>query len=119
MFAKFGSFAKGAIDEDINPMPDIKIENPSKNVPIGFLREILLFVLISIITPTNANIGVNDSGFNIRKKKFVLWMPDKLKIHDVTVVPTFEPIIIATVCDNFIMPEFTKPTSITVTADEL
>ena len=42
-----------------------------------------------------------------------------LKSHAVTVVPTFAPIIILIVCPNFIMPEFTKPTSITVVAEEL
>jgi hypothetical protein len=63
--------------------------------------------------------GENDSGFRSLKKKFVLCIPDKLKIHEVAVVPIFDPNVIAIVCESFIIPEFTNPTSITDTAEEL
>ena len=45
-------------------------------------------------------------------------MPDKLRIHAVIVVPTLAPIIIPIACDSFMIPEFTKPTTMTVVADE-
>jgi hypothetical protein len=64
--------ANGAIDEDINPIPNINIENPIKNVPTGFLLEKLLLEVISIITPASASKGEKDSGFNILRKKLVL-----------------------------------------------
>ena len=44
---------------------------------------------------------------------------DKHKIHPVILVPILAPIMIPIACATFIMPEFTKPTTITVVADEL
>ena len=38
--------------------------------------------------------------------------------HDVIVVPMLAPIIMPTACVSFIIPELTKPTTITVVADE-
>lgn len=43
-------------------------------------------------------------------------MPLRLRIHAVTVVPMFAPIITPTACPSCISPEFTKPTTITVVA---
>ena len=48
-----------------------------------------------------------------------LEIPLKLRIQAVTVVPTFAPIITLIACFKVIMPELTKPTTITVVADEL
>ena len=39
-------------------------------------------------------------------------------IQPVTLVPMRAPSIMATACSSFIMPEFTKPTTITEVADE-
>jgi len=118
-FPNSGLSANGAIEEDIKPIPNIKTANPTRNVPIFFLFERLFFDVIIIITPNKARTGQKDSGFRSLKKKFELCMPDKLKIQDVIVVPTFDPIIMPIDCDNFIIPELTNPTSITVTAEEL
>src|SRR5574344_40199 len=90
---KCGSFANGDIADDINCIPHIKTENPTKNVPKFLLLDMLFLAVIIIMTPIKANIGQNDSGFNNLKKKFSLLIPDKLKIHAVIVVPTFDPII--------------------------
>ena len=38
--------------------------------------------------------------------------------HEVTVVPTLEPIITPMACLRVIMPELTKPTTMTVVAEE-
>ena len=38
--------------------------------------------------------------------------------QDVIVVPIFAPMMIPTACDSFIIPEFTKPTTMTVVAEE-
>ena len=81
--------------------------------------DVLFFPAMISITPSKDKIGQKDSGFKSLKKKLELSIPDKLKIQEVKVVPILEPIIISTVWDNSIIPEFTKPTSITVNADEL
>ena len=44
--------------------------------------------------------------------------PERLRSHVVTVVPMFAPIIMDIACERRMMPEFTKPTSITVVADD-
>ena len=43
---------------------------------------------------------------------------DRQMIQPVTLVPMRAPSIMATACSSFIMPEFTKPTTITEVADE-
>ena len=45
-------------------------------------------------------------------------MPDKLKIQEVIVVPMLAPIIMPTVCLNCMIPELTRPTTITVVAED-
>ena len=69
--------------------------------------------------PISASIGVNDVGFNSFITKLSLEIPPRLSIHAVTVVPIFAPIITPMDCLSVIIPEFTKPTTITVVADEL
>ena len=46
-------------------------------------------------------------------------IPARLKIHAVTVVPIFAPMMTLIDCLSVMSPEFTKPTTITVVADEL
>ena len=45
-------------------------------------------------------------------------MPVRDKIQEVTQVPRLAPIITPTACPSVIRPEFTKPTTITVVAEE-
>ena len=45
-------------------------------------------------------------------------IPTRERIQAVTVVPMFEPIITPTVWLRLIIPELTRPTSITVMADD-
>ena len=72
----------------------------------------------SITTPITARIGENDVGFNILINKLSLSIPARLNIHEVMVVPMLAPIIMPIACLNFIIPELTKPTTITVVADD-
>ena len=44
--------------------------------------------------------------------------PDSDSIHAVIVVPILAPIITLIDCANFIIPELTKPTTITVVAED-
>ena len=100
----------------IADIPNIKTANPIRIAPV-FLRLSFLALLI-IKKPIRANKGVNDSGFNNLKIIAVPSISAVLKSHAVTVVPTFAPKIMLMVWPSCIMPEFTKPTSITVVADE-
>ena len=70
------------------------------------------------MTPIAASTGENEVGLSSCKKKLSLSIPVRLKSHDVIVVPTFAPIMMPIACESFIIPEFTKPTTITVVAEE-
>ena len=97
-------------------IPNIRIAKPIRIEPMFFFLS--RFESMNK-NPTKASIGVKDDGFKSRRKKFSPEIPLRLKIHAVTVVPMFAPIIILIVWESFIIPEFTKPTSITVVAEEL
>ena len=71
------------------------------------------------IIPTKARIGVKDIGFKSFMNTLSPEIPPRLRIHAVTVVPIFAPIITPIDCLSVIIPELTKPTTITVVADEL
>ena len=62
--------------------------------------------------------GEKFSGFNIEMNRLSLSIPERLRIHAVRVVPMLEPMMTPTVWASSMMPEFTSPTSITVSADE-
>ena len=115
-FAKSGESASGLIAFVINCIPYIKIAKPTKIEPT--LRFLTLFDTIIIQIPTSAKIGEKLSGFKSCKKKLSLSIPAKDKIQAVRVVPMFDPIITPIVCPKSIIPELTKPTSITVKADD-
>ena len=111
-----GTSASGSTAPLMALIPYIRIANPTKMVPTSFF--FWLFVNMIRITPTRARIGENDVGLKSRIIKLSLWIPVRLKIQDVTVVPIFAPMIIPTTWESFMIPEFTKPTTITVVADE-
>ncbi len=60
----------------------------------------------------------NDVGFKRRTKKFPLSIPVRLRSQEVTVVPMLAPMMMPTACVSFMMPEFTKPTTMTVVAED-
>ena len=62
--------------------------------------------------------GVKELGFSSRTKKFPLSMPLRLRIQAVTVVPTFAPMMTLMACPRVSSPELTKPTTMTVVAEE-
>ena len=69
--------------------------------------------------PISASTGVKDDGFSSRTITLALSMSPRLRIQAVTVVPTLAPIITLMACRSVIRPELTKPTTMTVVADEL
>ena len=81
-----------------------------------FFRSLLESMTIKM--PMRAIIGEKFSGFSILIQILSLWMPERLKIQEVSVVPILAPKITLRVWENSMIPELTRPTSITVTADE-
>ena len=69
--------------------------------------------------PISASTGVNDAGLSSCTQRLLLSMPARLRNHAVTVVPTFAPMMTLMAWRSVIRPEFTKPTTMTVVADEL
>ena len=68
--------------------------------------------------PARAKRGEKFSGLSMFKRTLSLSMPVRERIHAVSVVPMLEPIKTPMVCPSSMTPEFTRPTSITVTAEE-
>ena len=69
--------------------------------------------------PTSASTGVKELGFKSCTHTALPSIPLRLRSHAVTVVPTFAPIMTFMACFRVMSPEFTKPTTITVVAEEL
>ena len=68
--------------------------------------------------PTSATTGEKLSGFRRFTNTLSLSMPARDRIHAVRVVPILEPMMTPMVCPNSMTPELTRPTSITVMAEE-
>ena len=62
---------------------------------------------------------MKEDGFKSLINRFPLSIPAKLNSHAVTVVPMFAPMMTLMACFNVIIPELTKPTTMTVVAEEL
>ena len=69
-------------------------------------------------TPTIARTGEKEEGLSSRMKKLPPSISERLNSHAVMVVPTLAPMITFAACSSLIMPELTKPTTMTVVADE-
>ena len=67
----------------------------------------------------SARTGVKELGLSSRNQTLELSMPPRLRSHAVTVVPTFAHMMTLMACRSVISPELTKPTTMTVVADEL
>ena len=111
-----GTFASGLTAPLIVSIPVIKIAKPIMMVPASFFFSFLENMIKQ--TPMSARTGENDVGFNSCTKKFPLSIPVRLKSQDVTVVPIFAPMMMPTAWVSFMIPEFTKPTTMTVVADD-
>ena len=107
-----------SVAPDIISNPNISRPKPTIIVPaVFFLSD---FVNIAKTIPTTAIIAVSVSKLKIFIIPEASPPPneDRLTSHAVAVVPIFAPIITPITCESFIRPEFTKPTIITVVADE-
>ena len=70
------------------------------------------------MTPIIANTGVKFSGLSMLKMTLSLCRLVKDNSHEVTDVPRFAPMITPTACPSVMTPELTKPTTITVVAED-
>ena len=96
---------------DINVRPINSTPKPTRISPTCFF---LLFLQNSVmIAPTPTRAGAKNSGFSISPHSLM----DTIQL--VTVVPILAPMIMPTACPRFIIPAFTKPTTITVVAELL
>ena len=120
MLRKPSSLARPPTAPDIMSMPTIRTAKPRRMEPISFLRPLLTNMIRQI--PMTAKIGIQESGFNhlmmLRAAAPPLPKPDKPVNQEVTAVPTLAPMITPTACSSVMVPEFTKPTTITVVAEE-
>ena len=108
---------KGSMDEDIIVMPCMRMEKPKSIVPISLFFCFLATMMR--IMPISAKIKEKHEGFkSLRNILSPESIPARDKIHAVSVVPMSEPKITPTVWGSSMMPELTKPTSMTVMADE-
>ena len=109
--------ARPDTDALIVSIPNISTAKPSKIFPASFFLDSSLLVITRII-PIAARMGEKEEGFNIARNKLLPLIPVKDKIQDVMVVPILAPIMTPTACTKCISPELTKPTTITVVADD-
>ena len=111
-----GTFASGFTAPLMVSIPVIRIAKPIMIVPASFFFSFLENMIRQ--TPMSARAGENDVGFKRRTKKFPHSIPVRLRSQEVAVVPMLAPMMMPTACVSFMMPEFTKPTTMTVVAED-
>ena len=121
IWPKAGTSLSPATASDMASIPNISTAKPSRIIPVSLFLELPLLSLRNIIRimPTRARIGVKELGFSSRTNKLLLSMPPRDRIHAVIVVPMLAPMITWIAWRRVIRPELTKPTTITVEAEEL
>ena len=112
-----GTFFSPATAPVIVSMPNISVAKPSRIMPVSFFLPLLQNMYRTM--PIRAKTGVNDDGFSSCTHTASLWIPPRLSSHAVTVVPTLAPMMTLIACRSVSSPELTKPTTMTVVAEEL
>ena len=116
ILVKPGSLASGFTAPLICSMPNMSTAKPISMPPSSCRRDFLENIISA--TPTSASTGVNDAGLSSLSIRLSPSMPVRLSSQDVMVVPMFAPIITGVAWYSSIIPEFTKPTIVTVVAEE-
>ena len=98
-------------------MPYIRTAKPTRILPMFFRLSLFPAVMVRI-TPMAASTGEKELGFKSFKKMLLPSIPTRDNSQEVTVVPMLAPIMMPTAWVRFIIPELTKPTTITVVAEE-
>ena len=117
IFTKAGLSLRGATAPLIVSMPNIRTAKPRRIIP-PFLLRLPSFPFMYIKMPAAARTGAKALGLRSLSSTLSLCIPARDSIHEVTVVPMFAPIITPTAWLSFMIPELTKPTTITVVADD-
>ena len=112
-----GFSARGATEPLMVSMPNISTAKPTRMEPMFFFLSFSPAVMVST-TPTAARTGEKELGFRSFKNRLLPSMPVRDSSQEVTVVPMLAPMMMPTAWVRFIMPEFTKPTTMTVVAEE-
>ena len=115
-----GSSESGETASVIKNMPVNKTPKPMQISPA--MRIFVFLQAIMITIPTSAVTDAIDIGFkklSIALAPALLPISPTLKMTEVTVVPILAPIMIPIALRNFNTPALTKPTTITVVAEEL
>ena len=89
---------------------------PTQMLPMSFF--LVDFAIMMRMIPTRATKGEKEVGLSMLMKKPSPSTPARDRIQAVRVVPMLEPMMTPTVWGSCMMPEFTRPTSITVSAEE-
>ena len=98
-------------------MPVMSIAKPSSIVLTFFLRSVL--AVMNRIIPIKARNGVKVEGLNMDSQALLpLSMAFSESSQALAVVPRLAPSITLTAWDRFMMPELTKPTTITVEVED-
>ena len=111
-----GISASGLMAAAISSMPYIRMAKPTKAVPTLLRLSRLENMIIRM--PMKARMGEKFLGFSSCRKKASLSMPESEVSQAVKVVPMLAPKITFTVWENCMMPELTRPTSMTVVEEE-
>ena len=111
MLQKLSDSCRGATADDIVVIP-IK-SNPKPMIMLAISLDERLFPVNITITPSITAMGASLEGL----KNLAHSTADTS--HPVTVVPIFAPMITPIAWVRFIIPALTKPTTMTVVAEEL
>ncbi len=117
MPVKAASSFRGATEELMASMPNMRTAKPRRIVPIFFFLDPSLLPIRKMM-PIAARTGVKEEGFRRLRKILELLIPVRDRIQEVTVVPILAPMMTPTAWFKFMMPELTKPTTMTVVAEE-
>ena len=115
-WAKAGESARGLMASLIRSMPKMRTAKPTRTAPT--LRFLSFLQAMVMMTPTMAKMREKFLGFSICIHTASLSMPARLKIHAVMVVPMLAPKMTWRVWEKSMMPELTRPTIMTVVAEE-
>ena len=110
------SSARGATASDIVSIPNIRMANPIRIIPILCFFSFLENMRKQM--PISARTGENEEGLSRLIHTAFPLTPVRESSQEVTVVPMLAPMITPTACSSFMIPELTKPTTMTVVADE-
>ena len=114
--AKVSLWARGATAPLMVSIPAIRTAKPKRAVPAS--RRTLRLDPSTSRMPMRARTGVKEEGFRSFSTRLSPWMPLRLRSQAVTVVPMLAPMMTPMAWRSSMRPEFTKPTTMTVVAEE-